>query len=70
MNPLINIMASQVNSTNPGMQMLSRFNEFKRGWTPGAAQQQIDYMLRSGKINAQQLEQARQMAEQFKGLLK
>lgn len=70
MNPLINMMASQANASNPGMQMLSRFNDFKRRWTPDQAQAKIDEMLQTGQVNAQQYEQARQMAEQCKPFLK
>jgi len=70
MNPLISMIAQQANSSNPAMNMLSQFNQFRQNWTPAAAQSRINEMLRSGQINAQQYEQARQMAEQFKGLIK
>lgn len=70
MNPLISLMANQANNNNPGMQMLSKFAEFKTHWTPESAQAKINEMMQSGQINAQQYEQARQMAERFKGVLK
>lgn len=66
-NPLINIAARQANAGIPGMQMLQQFNEFKKAWSPQAAQQKINEMLQSGQINAQQLEQAKQMAQQMQG---
>lgn len=67
-NPLISFMANQANSSNPAMQMLSRFQQFKNAWTPETAQAQINEMLRTGQINAQQLEQAKQMANQWASL--
>ena len=70
MNPLIGLMANQANSNNPTMQMLQKFGEFRKNWTPQSAQAKIDEMMRSGQISAQQYEQARQMAERFKGILK
>lgn len=70
MNPLINMIASQANNTNPAMQMLSRFAEFKKQWTPQQAQAKINEMIQSGQVTQAQVEQARQMAEKFKGILK
>lgn len=69
-NPLINMMARQANGNMPGMQMLQKFQQFKRMWTPQAAQQKLNEMLQSGHINGQQLEQAKQMAQQMQGLFK
>ena len=68
MNPLIKIMAGQAVKNTPGMEMIERFNQFRRGWTKDSAQTQINEMLRSGQITQQQLEQAKQMAEQFRTL--
>lgn len=70
MNPLISMIANQANSSNPTFNMLQQFTEFRKNWTPQSAQAKIDEMLRSGQINAQQYEQARQLAERFKGILK
>mgnify|MGYP005882502219 CR=1 FL=1 len=69
MNPLISMMAKQANSNMPQMQMLQQFMNFKKDWTPETAQAKINEMLKSGQINAQQLEQAKQMAQQMQGLL-
>ena len=69
MNPLIGMMANAANNNNPMMQMVSKFAEFKRNWTPETANAKINEMIRNGQVNAQQVEQARQMAERFKGIL-
>ena len=69
-NPLIGMMAKQANAQMPGMQMLQQFRQFRQMWSPQAAQQKIDEMLQSGQINAQQLEQAKQIAEQMQGFFK
>lgn len=70
MNPLINLMAMQANSNMPGMQMINQIREFARQWTPQSAQAKLNEMLQSGQINGQQLEQAKQMAQQMQGLFK
>ena len=70
-NPLIGIAARQANSQTPGFHMLiQKFKEFKKMWTPQSARQKINDMLQNGQINGQQLEQAKQMAEQMHGLFK
>lgn len=69
MNPLISMTAKQANNNTPLAQMIKQFAEFKKQWTPKKAQAKIDEMLESGQINAQQLEQAKQMAQQMQGLL-
>lgn len=69
-NPLIGMMAKQANAQIPGMQMLQQFRQFRQMWSPQAAQQKINEMLQSGQINAQQLEQAKQIAEQMQGFFK
>lgn len=69
-NPLIGMIAKQANAQMPGMQMLQQFWQFRQMWSPQAAQQKINEMLQSGQINAQQLEQAKQIAEQMQGFFK
>ena len=69
-NPLIGMMARQAVGNMPQTQMIQQFQNFKKGWTPEAAQQQINQLLQSGKINQQQLEQAKAMAQQMQGLFK
>lgn len=69
MNPLISFMANQANNNSPAFNILQQFSEFRKNWTPETAQNQINQMIQSGRINAQQYEQARMMAERFKGLI-
>ena len=69
-NPLIGMMARQAVGNMPQAQMIQQFQNFKKGWTPEAAQQQINQLLQSGRINQQQLEQAKAMAQQMQGLFK
>lgn len=69
-NPLISMMAQQAVGNMPQTQMIQQFQQFRKGWTPEAAQQQINQMLQSGRINQQHLEQAKAMAQQMQGLFK
>lgn len=69
-NPLINFMAKQANGNMPGMQMLQQFQKFRQMWTPQSAQTKLNEMLQSGQINGQQLEQAKQMAQQMQGFFR
>ena len=69
-NPLIGMMAKQAVGNMPQSQMIQQFQQFRKGWTPEAAQQQIDQLLQSGRINQQQLEQAKAMAQQMQSLFK
>lgn len=69
-NPLIGLMAKQANTQAPGLQMLQKFKEFKKMWSPQSAQQKLNDMLQNGEINGQQLEQAKQMAEQMQDFFK
>ena len=69
-NPLIGMMAKHAVGNMPQTQILQKFQQFRKGWTPEAAQQQINQLLQSGRINHQQLEQAKAMAQQMQGLLK
>ena len=69
-NPLIGMMAKQAVGNMPQSQMIQQFQQFRKGWTPDAAQQQINQLLQSGRINQQQLEQAKAMAQQMQSLFK
>lgn len=69
-NPLIGMMARQAVGNMPQAQMLQKFAEFKQMMAGKNPQQMIDEMLRTGRINAQQLEQAKAMAAQMRGLFK
>lgn len=70
MNPLAQIMGNQAIGNMPIMQMMQKFQAFRNGWTPQTAQAKINELLKSGQINAQQLEQAKQMAAQMQHLFK
>ena len=69
-NPLIGMMAKHAVGNMPQTQMIQQFSNFRKGWTPEAAQQQINQLLQSGRIDQQQLEQAKAMAQQMQGLFK
>lgn len=71
MNPLAQIMGKQASGNMPIMQMMQQFQQFKKqGWTSQGAQAKINEMLQSGQINAEQLEQAKQMAKQLQGFFR
>ena len=53
---------------NPMAMMMQRFQQFAQGFK-GDANQQIQQMMNSGKINQTQYNQAVQMAQQFRRML-
>ena len=63
-------MGKQAIGNLPQMQMIQQFQQFRKMWNPQTAQAKINEMLQSGQINAQQLEQAKQMASQMRVLFK
>ena len=69
-NPLISMMAKQAVGNMPQAQMMQRFAEFRRAMAGRDPQQMIDEMLRTGRINAQHLEQAKAMAAQMRSMFK
>ena len=64
-NPLFN----QLNQNSP-MSMVQQFNQFRQQMQGIGPQNMVMDMLRSGKINQQQLNQAQQMAQQMQYLLR
>ena len=64
-NPLFN----QLNQNSP-MSMVQQFNQFRQQMQGVNPQNMVMDMLRSGKINQQQLNQAQQMAQQFQSMFK
>nr|DAI03881.1 MAG TPA: hypothetical protein [Caudoviricetes sp.] len=64
-NPLFN----QLNQNRP-MSMVQQFNQFRQQMKGVNPQNMVMDMLRSGKINQQQLNQAQQMAQQMQYLLR
>ena len=66
-NPLFNQYG--MNNAQNGGNVLQRFEQFKKTFS-GDPQQIVQQMLNSGRITQQQLNEAMQIANQFKGLLK
>lgn len=64
MNPLL--------QNRPGRSgnMLQQFQQFKKMLGTQDPQQLLNELMASGKFTQSQLDQAKQMAEQFKGFLK
>lgn len=60
---------AQVPAGNNPMQMLQQFQQFKKNFQ-GNPQQMVQQMLQSGQINNAQLQQAMQMARQFRQFIK
>ena len=67
-NPLLNTLTKQMMNTNPQMQILNQFKQFKSTFQ-GNPQQIINGMLSSGRVTPQQYEQAKILAQQFKSIL-
>lgn len=64
-NPLFEQMNPQPNQS---MNILQRFQQFKRNFT-GDPKQQVQQLMNSGKISQQQYNQAVQMANQLHRML-
>lgn len=64
-SPLFNIFGNQNNQMND---LINRFNQFKRTFN-GNPQQQVENLLRSGRMTQEQFNQYKQMAEQMRKML-
>lgn len=64
MNPLLQ------NRPGGNRNMLQQFQQFKKMLGTQDPQQLLNNLMASGKFTQAQLDQAKQMAEQFKGFLK
>lgn len=64
-----NSLFNQLNQNSP-MSMVQQFNQFRQQMQGVNPQNMVMDMLRSGKINQQQLNQAQQMAQQMQYLLR
>ena len=62
-----NHLFNQLNQNSP-MSMVQQFNQFRQQMQGVNPQNMVMDMLRSGKINQQQLNQAQQMAQQIQSL--
>ena len=70
-NPLFNMLGGGMPGMGGGpMKMVQQFQRFRQEMQGKNPQEEINKLLQSGKISQQQLNQAQQMAQQFKGLLK
>lgn len=67
MNSLYNFFQPQQN--NPMNNFLSRFNQFRSTFT-GDPEQQVKQLLSSGRISQEQFNQAAQIANQLRQLIK
>ena len=68
-NPLFNALGCVMPQGNGPMQMIQQFMQFKQNFK-GDPKEEVQKMLRSGKISQQQLNQVQQMAGQFQHMLK
>ena len=70
-NPLFNMLGGSRAGMGGGpMNMLQQFKQFKEQMQGKNPQEEINKLLQSGKISQQQLNQAQQMAQQFKCFLR
>lgn len=63
-NPLYNMMNNQNNNN-----LISQFQKFRNTFK-GDPKQAVQSMLNNGQVSQAQVNQAMQMAQQFKGLMK
>lgn len=57
------------NANNP-MQLISQFNQFKQSMQGKDAQAVLNNLIQSGQVSKAQVDQATQMANMFRGLLR
>lgn len=62
-NPLVNMMIPQQNN------LIQRFMQFKNSFR-GNPQQQVEALLKSGRVSQEQYDNAVKMAKQLQGMLK
>ena len=65
-NPIYNALGNAPNNNN----IINQFLEFKKQMNGKNPQEEINNLLRSGKISQEQLNQVQQMAMQMRGLFK
>lgn len=68
-NPLMGILSPQTRPNNP-LTMLSEFRKFAAGMTPQRAKQQVEQLLKSGKMSQQQFQQLQEQAKEFMQFLR
>lgn len=66
----MNNIFSMMNNPFGNMQnMMAQFNQFKQTFK-GDPQETINKMLQNGQINQTQIDQAKQMAQQFRSMMR
>ena len=64
-----NIFSAMNNPFGNMQNLMAQYNQFKQTFK-GDPQETVNRMLQSGQINETQVEQAKQMAQQFRSMLK
>lgn len=64
-----NIFSAMNNPFGNVQNLMAQYNQFKQTFK-GDPQETVNRMLRNGQINETQVEQAKQMAQQFRSMLK
>ena len=64
-----NIFSAMNNPFGNMQNMMAQFNQFKQTFQ-GDPQETINKMLQNGQINQTQIEQAKQMAKQFRSMMR
>ncbi len=69
-NPMIQMLQQNAKSPNNPLVMLAEFRKFAAGMTPQRAKEQVEEMLKSGKMSQEQFQQLQQKAKEFMQFLK
>lgn len=69
-NPMIQMLQQNAKSPNNPLVMLAEFRKFAAGVTPQRAKEQVEEMLKSGKMSQEQFQQLQQKAKEFMQFLK
>lgn len=68
-NPLFNALGGGMPQGNNPMQMMQQFQKFMQDMKGKNPQEEVNKLLQSGRVSQAQLNQAQQMATQFKTML-
>lgn len=69
-NPMIQMLQQNAKNLNNPLAMLMEFRKFAAGMTPQRAKEQVEEMLKSGKMSQEQFQQLQQKAKEFMQFLK
>ena len=67
---MIQMLQQNAKSPNNPLVMLAEFRKFAAGMTPQRAKEQVEEMLKSGKMSQEQFQQLQQKAKEFMQFLK